>query len=156
MLTADTVRFIEGGCALIVGGVHPDGSPYATRGWGAQVLDPERGRLRLLLSSLDDTAAELLRDGRPIAITGADVPTLRSMQLKGTASAIEPGTDEDRARSAAYQEAFFRDIEQTDGTPYEVVHLVRPPDVIACLLEVREGFDQTPGPGAGGPLVRPS
>ena len=153
MLTADTVRFFEGGCALIVGAVHPDGSPYATRGWGAQVLDAERGRLRLLLSTLDRTAAELLRDGRPIAVTGADVPTLRSMQLKGTAAAIEPATDDDRARTAAYQEAFFGDIAASDGTPYEVVRLFAPPDVVACMIDVVEGYDQTPGPGAGGPLA---
>jgi hypothetical protein len=152
VLDAATARFLEGGCALIVGTVSSGGEPYATRGWGLTVLSDSPATLRLLLAA-DDTAAlhDLARGGR-VAITAADVPTARSMQLKGRCRSVEPATDEDRARAQRYMEAFFADVATTDGTPLRIVQRVAPIDVAACMAVIEELYDQSPGPRAGAPM----
>jgi hypothetical protein len=152
VLDAATAAFLEGGCALIVGTVGPGGAPRASRAWGLTVLPGGGTTLRVLVSTDDPVPAAGVRDGGRIAITAADVPTLRSMQLKGRVTGIEEATDEDRSRAARYMEAFFADVNATDGTPVEVIERVTPFDVRAWSVEVEELFDQTPGPGAGAPL----
>lgn len=154
MLSPEIVTFLEGGCALIIGAVAPDGEPHATRGWGLTVLPGDGSRLRLLLPSDDDTAIELLAAGGRIAITGADVSTLRAMQLKGRSLGIEPATDADRARGREYTEAFFADIETADRYDRPQLHRFEPSGYVACLVVVDDLYDQTPGPGAGAALLR--
>ena len=81
----------ERGCALVIGTVGPDGSPHASRGWGLTLTPATASPVRLLLDAGDAvTLANLRRegDGR-VAITGADVVTLRSFQLKGRVVAID-------------------------------------------------------------------
>lgn len=146
----------ERGCALVVGTVGPDGSPYASRGWGLTLTPTTTGPVRLLLDAGDAvTLANLRRegDGR-VAITGADVVTLRSFQLKGRVVAIEDAGDEDRAKVGRYCDDFFADIEATDGTPRVLTERLRPAAYVACTVEVDEAYDQTPGPGAGSRVDR--
>lgn len=154
MLSPDTVRFLEGGCALIVGLVDVGGRPHATRGWGLDVTAAEAGEVRLLLPAEDSVAAAIL--GRPtaIAVTGCDVSTLRSMQLKGVAQPAAPQTSDDPARARRYADAFFGDIHRMDGTPRELLERMLPESFLVCRFEVHERFDQTPGPSAGEPLSR--
>jgi hypothetical protein len=155
VLDAATARFLEGGCALVVGTVSSGGEPYATRGWGLTVLSDGPATIRLLLAS-DDSAAlhDLARGGR-VAITAADVPTARSMQLKGRCRTVEPATDEDRARAHRYMDAFFADVTATDGVPRSIVQRVAPIDFSACTVVVEERYDQSPGPSAGAPMEAP-
>lgn len=156
MLEQDAIEFIEAGCALIVGTVDSAGAPLATRGWGVDVLDASTGRLQMLLSAEDTVVNTGLAVGTPIAITGADVPSLRSIQLKGrVVTAPLPPTDADRERSERYREAFFSDIAAADGTDRAVVDRIAPLDVVRVVVAVEELFDQTPGPGAGAALPAP-
>jgi len=148
----ETTTFFESGCALIVGTVASDGEPHATRGWGLTILDAGRTRLRLLLDRADETTFAFLRDTGKVAITACNVRTARSIQLKGTVDGFEPATDADRIRSADYTEAFFTDIEETDGTPRSRLERLRPLGLQVCLVDLADVFDQTPGPQAGTPL----
>jgi hypothetical protein len=148
-----TTTFLEAGSALIIGTVDADGAPFAGRGWGLDVLDG--GRLRLLLDASDEGTIANVAAGRAIAVTAADVRTLRSMQLKGRALGIEETTDADRERWGRYLDAFFTDLRETDGTPRELTDRFAPDDVVACTIEVHELFDQTPGPGAGARIGQP-
>ncbi len=75
--------------------------------------------------------------------------TLHSRQLKGRVEAIEPATGADRARAARYCDAFFADIEATDGEPRELLDQIVPAAYVACTVTVDALYDQTPGPGAG-------
>ena len=146
----------ERGCALVVGTVGPDGSPYASRGWGLTLTPTTTGPVRLLLDAGDAvTLANLRRegDGR-VAITGADVVTLRSFQLKGRVVAIDDADAEDRAKVDRYCDDFFTDIEATDGTPRVLTERLRPAAYVACTVEIDEAYDQTPGPGAGSRVDR--
>jgi hypothetical protein len=147
---AETVAFLEGGCALIIGTVEPGGKPRSARGWGLTLLDGEARRARLLLDAEDDITIANAAGGGAIAVTAADVLTLRSIQLKGRSVGVEPADDDDEATAEAYYRKLFTDIEQTDGTPWEVAMRMVPVGYVACTLEIEDAFDQTPGPEAGG------
>ena len=149
MFDAATVTFLEGGCALIVGTVDPDGAPHAVRAWGLDVLDAATGRVRLLLDRREERARAHLAPGGKVAITCADVVTLASMQLKGRSAGEVPAASTDPGRVRRYTEAFYHDIEITDGTPRSVVERLTPDAVVPVEVEVTDVFDQTPGPAAG-------
>ncbi len=154
MIEAEVARFLEGGCALIVGSVDAEGQPHATRGWGLDVLDPTTGRLRLLLPVEDATTiANLSAPDAAIAVTGADVTSFRSVQIKGQVESLEPGGPGDHERAFRFYDRFFEDIHRTDGTPRQMTDLMIPSGYVVGVILVDELFDQTPGPAAGAPLV---
>ena len=154
MLSAETKEFLESGCALIIATVSSSGEPFASRGWGIDVLDGD-GRIRLLLEEADSRVLENLLDTGRIAITAAHVPTLHSMQLKGRYVRSEPADDRDRRKAARYCDAFFTDIENTDGTPRRLLQRLMPEGYVACEVTIDDFFDQTPGPGAGASIANP-
>ncbi len=151
VLAADTARFLSDKAALIVGAVGADGRPFSARGWGI-VVDGTTGRSRLLLDAGDLDRLAHLADGGAIAVTGSDVPTLRSCQLKGRVEAFDAVTDDDLAHSADHCEGFFADVERTDHLPSWKMDRLRPDDLVACTFTIEEVYDQTPGPQAGRPL----
>lgn len=149
---AETVAFLESGCALLIGTVEPDGKPRAGRGWGLRVLPGDGRTLRLLLDAEDDVNIANIAAGGSMAVTTTSVRTLRSMQLKGRAIGVEPATPADAEVAGAYMDAFFGDIVETDGTDLALCRRMEPVGYVACTFEVHEAFDQTPGPAAGRPL----
>lgn len=152
MLDPDVLALLEPGSALIVGTVSPDGEPRATRAWALLATDVERGRLRALVSADDPVAVANLAEGARVAVTGADVVTLRSAQVKGEVRAVEAATADDLSAVAAASERFFDLVLETDGTPLALQHRLLPNEVVAVELVVTERFDQSPGPDAGAPL----
>ena len=157
MLDGDMRGLLESGCSLVVGLLSASGEPFATRGWGLDVLDPQVGTGRLLTG-----AGELERVGRtwddlagsPIAVTGADVRTFHSVQVKGTVERVEAVTPVDEERAARHADDFFEGVQEVDMTPREVLERMRPVDLVALVIHVVEAYDQTPGPGAGARLGR--
>ncbi len=148
---------MEGG-ALIVGVALADGTPYATRAWGLQVDDPDPDGclavVHLLLPADDPTAIEGVAPGRPVAVTAADVATLRSAQFKGRSLGTAPATPDDLELSARYFAEFSDAVSRSDGQPPELLARLVPPTLVRCGIEVSEAYDQTPGPGAGQELER--
>ena len=150
MLDDAAVAFLVGGCALIVGTVSPDGEPFVTRGWGLTVdVGSEPLTARLLLAAEDTRALELLEAGGRIEYTGTDVPTLRSLQVKGRSVRVEPATDDDRERAKRYADAFFEDVVSVDRHAPDALARLLPLDYVAVIVTIDEVFDQTPGPSAG-------
>lgn len=141
--------FLERGGAIIVGSVSPDGVPHAQRGWGCSVTGPTT--VRLLLDRSDPVLGEHLAVAARarLAVTSADVRTLRSVQLKGRVTTVEEPGDEDLRRCDAHNEELFSDIEQTDYFPRALTARMVPPGYLVATIEVEELYDQTPGPGAG-------
>jgi hypothetical protein len=150
VFNAETAAFLESGCALIVGTVDAEGEPRATRAWGLRVRGADRAQVRLLLDDRDTITLERLPG--PIAITGADVRTLHSVQLKGRVMAVEPATDADSEMADRFRDDFFGAIAETDGTPRWKPERLTPPGYVAVLVEVDDVYDQTPGPEAGAML----
>ena len=149
MFDQPMIDYLHSGCAVLVGTVDAVGRPHASRGWGLTVLDPQAGRVRLLLDAADVVTLANVLPGAPVAITTASVPTLHSVQLKGRVVLVEPADETDEAKRVQYTDDFTHDIHRTDGDPMEM--LVRWADrhVVACVVDVDSSFDQTPGPTAG-------
>jgi hypothetical protein len=137
--------FLLSGCSLIVGGLTPDGEPFATRGWGLRLVDGEAGVVRVVMGVAD--LARLAVGA--LAVTGADVPTLRSVQLKGEVREVVEPDEADLARHRSFCDQFFADVERTDGTARPLMERLVPADLTVVVLQVRQLFDQTPGPNAG-------
>ena len=149
MLAPETITFLEGGCATLVGTVSADGEPHAGRGWGVTFVSTDPIEVRLLVDADDHVGLEHLATTKRVAITGADVRTSRSIQIKGTAGALEPATDADRERAARFVDDFFGSVTAVDGTPRELLDRMRARDFVACAVCITEVYDQSPGPGAG-------
>lgn len=146
MLDEELVGFLQGGCALIVCTIDADGAPYASRAWGLTVLSCDAPvRVRLLATP------DVIPLGR-IAVTGTDVPTLRSVQLKGRIAAAEQTDANDAEKSQRYVEDFYNDVAQSDRVPRDLLDRITPTDLVALIVEVDELYNQTPGPRAGSAL----
>jgi len=145
-------ELLESPCGLLVATVSADGWPRATRAWGATVADAAAGRLRVLVTGDDPVSLANLAEGGVVAVTGADVRTLQAVQVKGSVVALEPPTPADEARAAAHTAAFFAQISEMDGIPVTLLRRLAPHALVACVVEVGEVFDQSPGPGAGASL----
>jgi pyridoxamine 5'-phosphate oxidase-like protein len=143
---------LQSGCALLVGSVDPSGAPHATRGWGLRIVDADRGEVRIVLPADDPITLDNLRTTGRIAVTGVDIESLRSIQVKGRALRVEAPTTTDRHWATRYCDAVFHDIEHVDGTPPALVRLLLPRDYVACVAVMDECYDQTPGPRAGTPV----
>lgn len=153
MFDEETAALLASGCALIVGTVGVDGAPHAGRGWGVDVIeDAEPARLRLLLDIEDVATLEHAAAGGAMAVTATSVRNLRSVQLKGRATGVEVASRDDLDRAQRYVDAFFTDIQETDGTSLDLLCRFLPVGYVACTIEADERYDQTPGPGAGARL----
>lgn len=152
----DVTAFLESACVTIVGLVLDGGQPFASRGWGTKVRPGGvEGRLRLNLPA-GSMAAAGRRPGDsnrfPIALTGCDIRTLRSVQAKGVAFAIEEPDGDDLARFHAYRDEVMATVADTDGDDLFLEARWAPLDIVTVTVDVTELYDQTPGPGAGSPL----
>ena len=144
----DLLSLIGVGTSLVVGTVGADGAPRATRAWAARIIDATTARIRVLMSADDAKALGNLASG-VAALTGADVRTLHSVQLKGAIVAVEPASADDLEHVALHTDAFFRIVEETDGLPISLLRRLMPHELIAFELVVDCTFDQSPGPLAG-------
>jgi hypothetical protein len=159
VLDGEMRGLLESGCSLVVGVLTPSGDPFATRAWSLEVIDPAQGIARLLAGAGDlDRVGRSWDDlaGTPVALTGADVRTFHSVQVKGTVEQVEAVTPADKQRAARHTDLFFEAVTEVDLTPREVLDRMRPADLVALVIRVVEAYDQTPGPGAGAQLRRPS
>ncbi len=154
-LTAEQVALLESGCALVVGTTAADGAPHATRGWGLHVHDPAQGRMRVLVDD-DPTVRACLSATGALAVTGADVHTLRSIQVKGRVEEVGGPTAEDRACFARYCDDFFGAVESVDHFPRRLMERLAPVSLAAVEVAAEELYDQTPGPAAGAALGSPA
>lgn len=147
MIESEVAEQLESPCSLLVGSVSANGLPEATRGWGVEVLGPDRVRV-LLTANAARTLANIA-DGGAMALTTTHFMTLVSWQLKGRATTVEPATAADRIRFDTFCAGCVQIIAEIEGTPAEIVSRMVPPGIVACELVVDQIFDQTPGPEAG-------
>ena len=145
----DVAAFFETGCSTVLGFVLPSGEPFASRAWGTRLLAGEPLRARVLIPA---ATARRIEPPFALAMTGADVRTLRSVQAKGQVIGYEPLTADDRDTVRQHCDEFFTAVEEADGTPRSLVDRMVPTDLVAATFELASLYDQTPGPGAGARL----
>ncbi len=142
--------------SLVVGLVTPEGRPVATRAWAFD-LDEGGREARVLLPSAEVRALGLPVDEAldlGIAVTGADVRTLASVQVKGRLRRLGAGTGADLARALRAFDGFATAVVETDGFDEALIARWMPASVHVAAVEVEEAYDQTPGPSAGRFLAR--
>ena len=148
MFGTELMEVVDAGSGLVVGTVGPDGEPRATRAWAVTVTDAASCRIRVVMSADDRTGVDNLATGR-ITVTGADVATLRAVQLKGHVVAVRPADPDDVDVMIRHSSTFFRAVHDVDGNPMALLERMLPTEIVVVDVVVDEVFDQTPGPTAG-------
>jgi hypothetical protein len=144
----ELMNIMETGAGLVVGTVSADGCPRADRAWAASVVDAEARRIRFVMSADDAAVVDNLQSGT-VSLTGAEVITYQSIQLKGRPVVVEPPNSADIELARDQSETFFEAVHRSDGNPVEALRRMLPHDMVAVEMIVEESFDQTPGPSAG-------
>lgn len=155
-LSADVVAFIQSPVSILVSSKGIDGLPVLARAIVALVT-PDGDRIRLCLRSHD--AAALLQGAEAhgqVAVMFSRPSTSETIQIKGSAIAVEDTTPADDAARRRYLPAMIT----------ELMPLGHGADLVACIVSDHGSplrilsfsptvvFDQTPGPGAGEPRSR--
>ena len=148
MFSADVMSILAAGTSLIVGTVGRDGEPRATRAFALTVVDARADVVRLVVSADDPLLVGHLDTGL-IAITAADVRTLRSVQLKGRILRVESTSEDDESLVADHSGRFFQAIHETDGHDLSAIRQMLPLETLSVEVAVEAVYDQTPGPEAG-------
>ncbi len=145
------LELIDAGASLVVGTVSDDGEPRAGRAWASRVIERDPLRIRLVMAVDDEVTVANVAPGAIVAVTGGDVRTLRSVQLKGCVRLVEPPTADDLALAAEHSARFTDAVLAVDGLPAALLRRMLPYEVVCVELAIEDRFDQSPGPAAGRP-----
>lgn len=151
VLSDEVVRFVSGPVALLAACRDEHLEPWLSRAVGLRV-SPDRTSLTVYLT--DRPAASLravVAPGRPFAVTATSVPTHRSVQFKGTVTAVRPAREDERPH-IEFQAGGFTDDLVALGFAVPVVRRLATWPATAVEVRVEAAFVQTPGPGAGRPV----
>ena len=150
-ITLELAEFLESGLAIVVGVRDGDLNPDGAAAWAVEV-DEERSRFTVYLHEI--AAAELmrfLRSHAEIAIN-LDQPTShRACQAKGVFVGTRAARDDERELVDRQVEGFRKDLAEI-GFPPALTAAWRTWPCTALDVQVTQLFEQTPGPGTGGPL----
>ena len=147
-LPDEIVELVQGGVSLLTGTCGDDLVPECVRGVGLRVW-PGACQLTVLIPQATgaQTIANLRQNGR-LAVTVAQIPTHRSLQVKGKVRAIREGDAQDRELSDRYLPSFRAALAHI-GIPEGVTQGITNWPLWAVDLEIEQVFAQTPGPVAG-------
>jgi hypothetical protein len=147
-LPAELVALIEGGVSILVGTCSRDLAPEAMRGMGVRIW-PGASQLTVLMPAA--TAARSianLRENPRIAITLAQIPSHRTIQVKGTVLAIRDGVADDHELAKRYREKLADDFAFIGQPTANTLALGIWP-CHAVDVDITVVYAQTPGPVAG-------
>jgi hypothetical protein len=152
----DLSPLVAPGSALVAALIDAAGEPVATRAWSLRVVgeDPPMVRVGLQRGELELAGHDLTHLHAPIAVTGAVVRTLDSLQLKGWVVAVEEAGEADLTILHEHLEGFCEAVEEKDRIPRKLLEYIFPDEFEMVTIQVHELFDQTPGPTAGDLLGR--
>jgi hypothetical protein len=154
VIDAELAEFLESGITILVGTRDAELRPETMRGVGAHV-QAGGAELTVYLPETTATASVAnLRDNGRIAVAFGRPADHRTIQVKGQVVEIAPADDEDRERIERYHSALAESWGFVGVPPRVTARLAWWP-CHRVRLRVEEIFVQTPGPGAGAPLVPP-
>lgn len=150
-ISEELKTFLESGLSIVVatrdGRLQPDGAS----GWAVSV-DDSGDRLTLYLHP--QAADEMLRnlERHPEIAVNFDLPTShRACQVKGRFLAARKARKAEKPIVERQMDAFAADLVQI-GVPRVMTGGWEIWPCVALEVEVTELYEQTPGPGTGGPL----
>jgi hypothetical protein len=119
----------------------------------------DRGRVTVFVASAQYAAFfDAIAASRAIAVVFSLPSTHRTLQLKGADAAVEPLASGDAEIFTRHVGDFVEELAAL-GYSREVVdaaHWCEAAEVRAVSFTPTAAFEQTPGPGAGAPLLRPA
>ena len=119
----------------------------------AALLEPDGRSLTVYLpDATSATALANLRENGQIAVVLSQPLTHRTVQLNGRVETIRPAGEDEREAVERFAAAFDAEVAAIGLPPAALRRRNRWP-CTAATFAVREGFEQTPGPRAGEPLV---
>jgi hypothetical protein len=153
-LDPDHAAFIQGGVSVVVATRDADCIPDVVRGCGCRVSRDRRRVTVLVEPSRAGTLLEDIAANGMIAVVFSQPSTHRTIQLKGSDARVAKITAADRAIAARHLRDWSEDLCRIGYTP-EFAHAVRgtAPRLAAIAFTPSAAFQQTPGPGAGQPIV---
>jgi len=155
VITPELACFIGSGISVLVGTRDAQLRPDCVRAAGVKA-DPQTGTLTLFLpAATSERALANLADNGRIAVTVTRAIDHHSLQIKGGALAVRPSTAEERPEIERYLELLAADWGHV-GVPRQATKAMNCWPAFTVTLRAEALFEQTPGPGAGGPLTRES
>ncbi len=146
---------MQGGVSIVAASRHGDNTPTLNRASGCRV---SRHRRQVTLFFWEQQAQPLLAaavGSGLIAVVFSEPPTHRTIQIKGTVTRLAPTRRADAMLIRRYRRAFADALIEL-GYPgpfaFGLTH-GEPDDISALTFTPTAIFMQTPGPGAGEPLV---
>lgn len=147
-LPADLVEFVESGASVLVGTRDARLRPECVRAAGCMVAK-DRKTLRLLLPEMTGRRTLVnLEAGSPVAVTFSRIVDHRTMQVKGVSLGVRPADASEHEAVRRYLAAFTESLYFV-GLSRAIVRRMRVEPCVVAAIDVRELFEQTPGPGAG-------
>lgn len=153
-LDADNAVFIQGGVSVVVAARNAACVADVVRGCGCRV---SRDRRRVTVLVEPSRAGALLEDiaaSGMIAVVFSQPSTHRTIQLKGSDAHIVKVTAADRAVAARHLQDWTEDLCRIGyGREFAVAVRGAAPRLAAITFTPSAAYQQTPGPGAGQPIV---
>ena len=139
---------LEGGRSILVGSVDAGGTPACCRGIAIK-SDDDLATLTLYVPVA--TSQQVLANvasTRRVAVGASEVISHSTTQIKGTTSNVRLASESERdfVQSRLAQ---FADTLDSVGLPRRITRSVSHWPAFAIEIDVREIYDQTPGPNAG-------
>jgi|SRR5579864_2081002 len=150
--------FIESGVSVSVGTCDSDLLPALARAWGPHVGGDRRSLSLCISPAASGKTLHNLQDNGKVAVTFSLPTSYKTAQIKGHSIETTEPTAEDLAAVERHRETFIsttgaigvsRDVVQL----YVRRELLSSPVLAKIVIIPEQIFDQTPGPGAGSPLI---
>jgi hypothetical protein len=130
-----------------------ENEPESMLAMGAR-LHAGRGVLTVYLpEALASATLANLEENADVAVTLVRPPTCAAAQIKGKRIGVRPSDETDREFQAIFRGALIEALEIV-GIPRSTTRRLTWWPSVAVEIEIRDIFTQTPGPGAGNPMVR--
>jgi hypothetical protein len=147
----DLRSFLREGVAVIVATCDERLRPEIARGWGP-ALAPDGAALTVCVGAAADSPMRAnLERGGTAAATFSLPTTYRTVQVKGPVLEVCEPSDADLERTDEHLAAFAEQVARI-GIPMSRAPRLRESALLAVRMEIRERYDQTPGPRAGAAL----
>ncbi|MGE0324955.1 MAG: pyridoxamine 5'-phosphate oxidase family protein [Polyangiaceae bacterium] len=153
-LPEELVEFLESGVSIIIATRDAQLRPEVLRGLGAMVSADRQSFTLFVNAALSERLLRDIDDNGRIAVAFSRIHDHRTVQLKGKVLEVRDVTSEQLPELERYRVAFAEQVAMA-GMPRSVTRRMRISPSLALRVAIDEGFDQTPGPGAGRPMERP-
>jgi hypothetical protein len=151
VVTADLAAFVRRGVAIVVATRDEERRPAVARAWGPTVSDDGTTAMLCVAAAPGSPTLANLEANGAVAVTFSLPTTYRGVQMKGDVVDLGAPGAEHLARVEEHVAAFGVEVEPL-GIPRDAVRRFLDAELVAVSFAVRELYDQTPGPTAGGRL----